>query len=94
MTGKPSVKAYVLKDGDVISSDYLDQYAIHKSQGGSKQINDPFSNAYDGQQGIVAPLYNPEQLAELMELNTYHLSQPRFTNSRSLTHVKKSLKPE
>ncbi|MCH5583940.1 hypothetical protein MK805_03050 [Shimazuella sp. AN120528] len=65
---KPAVKAYVLKSGDVLSTNYLQQYAVKQS----KQIpEDVFGSEY-GETGIIAPLYHPEALAKLMEMNTYH----------------------
>jgi PBSX family phage portal protein len=65
---KPTVKAYVLKNGDVLSTNYLQRYAIKQS----KQIpEDVFGSEY-GEAGIIAPLYHPEALAKLMEMNTYH----------------------
>ncbi|MDQ0418468.1 PBSX family phage portal protein [Croceifilum oryzae] len=66
---KSQVKAYVLKDGEVITNDYLQRYSV-KSM--SKQIpSDVFINEY-GERGVVEPLYNVEALAKLMEMNTYH----------------------
>ena len=68
MTAK--VQAFVLKDGSVIHKSVLDQYAIKTAE--SKQLPpDSFHNAYETFD-VVAPLYNPEALARLMEINTYH----------------------
>ncbi|MED3648630.1 phage portal protein [Halalkalibacterium halodurans] len=63
-------KAYVLQDGTVVSEKYLDQYAI--KNGESKQIpEDHFKDSYQTD-GLVQPLYNPEALAKLLEMNTHH----------------------
>lgn len=59
----------VTKQGRVVSQAVLDQYMI---AGGSKQIPpDRFTSVY-GEMGLVQPLYNPEALAKVMEINTYH----------------------
>lgn len=59
----------VTKQGRVVSQAVLDQYTI---AGGSKQIPpDRFTSVY-GEMGLVQPLYNPEALAKVMEINTYH----------------------
>ncbi|UOQ43362.1 phage portal protein [Halobacillus salinarum] len=65
--------AYVLDDGEVVSQKYMDRYAIKQdSDGGSKKIpSDRFKTAY-GEYGLIQPLYNPEALAELLEMNTHH----------------------
>ena len=60
--------AYVTNKGKVVRQDILEQYAVKSD---SKQIPvDQFSSSYT--QGLVQPLYNPEALANLLELNTYH----------------------
>ncbi|WP_373896373.1 phage portal protein [Virgibacillus sp. CBA3643] len=66
-----NTKAYVLDDGEVISQKYMDKYAT-KTEGESNQIPaDAFLNSYSTG-GLIAPLYNPEALAELLEINTFH----------------------
>lgn len=65
------VRAYVLKDGSVISHDYLQKYAIKQVEGSNKLTGDEFSGQY-GQDGLVEPLHDLGVLAELMETNTYH----------------------
>jgi PBSX family phage portal protein len=70
MADKPTTKAYVLKDGNVIAADYLQRYAVKGAE--SKQIpDDTFSSDY-GPEQIIEPIYNLEALARLMEMNTYH----------------------
>lgn len=66
---KEKVKAFVLKDGQVISDQLLRQYSLKES----KQLkgDDEFSSFYQQNQ-IVQPKYNPKLLADLMERNTYH----------------------
>jgi len=60
--------AYVTKSGRVVRQDILEQYAIKSD---SKQIlADSFQSSYT--QGLVQPLYNPEALARVLEMNTYH----------------------
>ncbi|MFA5542860.1 MAG: phage portal protein [Bacilli bacterium] len=62
---------YVLKTGHTVRGDILEQYSIKGKGDESKQIPDTFSESYSGQ-GLKQPLYNPEALANLLELNTYH----------------------
>ncbi|MGP4041906.1 phage portal protein [Gracilibacillus sp. D59] len=65
-------KAIVLEDGEVISQKYMDQYAIKNKSSESNQIpSDRFLNSYSDDQ-LVTPLYNPEALTQLLELNTHH----------------------
>lgn len=59
---------FVTKQGSFVESDVLGRYTT-KSE--SKQISDRFENQY-GDMGLVEPLYNPESLAQLLEMNTYH----------------------
>lgn len=66
---KEKVKAFVLKDGQVIPDQLLQRYALKES----KQIkgDDEFTSFYQQNQ-IVQPKYDPKLLADLMERNTYH----------------------
>lgn len=66
----PRCFGFVTKRGRFVRSDILEQYAC-KATGESKQIIDTFSVSY-AELGLVQPLYNPEALAGLLELNTYH----------------------
>lgn len=68
---RKQVRAYVLKDGTVISHDYLQKYAVKQQEGSNQLPADSFAGEYDAS-GLVAPLYNLEALAQLMEMNTYH----------------------
>jgi PBSX family phage portal protein len=63
------VKAFVLKDGSVISDQLLRRFSLKES----KQIKggDEFTSFYQQNQ-IVQPKYRPKLLADLMERNTYH----------------------
>lgn len=62
-------KAYILSDGEIVKSDYLDRFAIKQE---SRKIPfDKFKDSYD-QYGLVRPIYNLEMLAQLLEINTYH----------------------
>lgn len=62
--------AFIVKkdDGewDIVKSDVLNRYAI--KEGSSKQIK---NDGWDYEK-FYEPLYNPEQLLELLEINTYH----------------------
>ncbi|MDI6840443.1 MAG: phage portal protein [bacterium] len=61
--------AFVTKNGRVVREDILEQYA---NKSASKQLPaDMFTDSYN-QHGLVQPLYNPEALARILELNTYH----------------------
>lgn len=65
-----TTKAYVLSDGEVVSQSYLEKYALKTE---SKQIaGDKFKGDYS-KDGIIQPLYSLEALAQLMEMNTYHM---------------------
>lgn len=64
-----TTKAYVLEDGEVISSDKMASYALKNES--NKLPSDSFKNGYKGM-GLVEPLYNLEALAQLLEINTYH----------------------
>lgn len=63
------VKAFVLKDGSVVSDQLLQRFSLKES----KQIKggDEFTSFYQQNQ-IVQPKYHPKLLADLMERNTYH----------------------
>lgn len=68
-----TVQAYVTKDGEVLPSSYLEQYAVAKNGPHSQQITeDRFNGAYTVD-GLVEPIYNLEMLAQLLDLSTYHL---------------------
>lgn len=70
--GKVKVsRAFVTNEGEVIPQSVLERY-IKKAEGGeSKQIKDVFDGAY-GDSGLIEPLYSPELLAGMLDLNTYH----------------------
>lgn len=64
---------YVTKTGQVVSRDIMDSYVL-KASGGevSQQVReDRFVSEYS-ERGLIQPLYNPERLAFLPEINTYH----------------------
>lgn len=68
--------AIVTNKGHVIRADILEQYAAKtaNTEDGSKQL-DQFAGMYvgsEGTAGLVQPLYNPEALARVLELNPYH----------------------
>lgn len=67
-----ATKAFVLEDGEVVSQKYLDRYAIKSGNDNSNQLpSDRFSKSYSDND-LVTPLYNPEALTQLLELNTHH----------------------
>lgn len=69
-TAKPF--GYVTKEGRVVRGDVLDQYAYKGAGGESTQIKvDRFAGTYQGE-GLIQPLYNPETLAGIVEINAYH----------------------
>lgn len=74
MSNNSTVDAFVVKADDdqldIIDADILDKYALKTSVGkdGSKQIG---SDGWDYRQ-LLMPLYNPTQLCDLLELNTFH----------------------
>lgn len=62
--------AVVTNKGSLVGSDILNQYAIKEA---SNQLKfDSFQQAY-GEAKLVTPLYNPESLTRLLEMNTYHM---------------------
>jgi len=62
--------AIVTGDNKVVRSDVLAKYAADEA-GQSRQIEDPFTEQY-GTLGLKQPLYNPDTLARLLEMNVYH----------------------
>ena len=75
MSRKPF--AVVTDNGTVVRQDVLDSYAVKQGGSeGSKQITDQFSQLYDTH-GLVQPLYNPEALSMLLEVNTFHMRSCR-----------------
>lgn len=63
---------YVTKDGRVVRKDLLDQYAFKGGNEVSTQIKaDRFMGDYR-EAGLIQPLYNPETLATISEINSYH----------------------
>jgi len=79
----------VTKQGRLVRQDILEQYAM-KSE--SKKLTpDSFSESY-GAMNLVQPLYNPEALARLLELNTYHYRCCR-TKARETAGLGWELKP-
>lgn len=70
--GKPF--GIVTKSGKVIGQDILDQYAIKNTDDSTpsrRMMVDSFNDSYRDN-GLVQPLYNPEALARVLEINTYH----------------------
>ena len=60
----------VTKSGRMIRPDILAQYAVKGE--GSRQLGPDLFHKQYGRWNLVQPLYNPEALARLLELNTYH----------------------
>lgn len=74
MTKREADAFIVTKDDgswDLVGAGVLEKYAIKADMDaeGSKQI---MSDGWDYGNTLLEPLYDPEQLAELLELNTYH----------------------
>lgn len=66
MAAKPF--GIVTKGGSFVSNDILRQYAVKAEP---RKLRDAFNPDY-GAEPLIKPLYNPEQLAKLLEINTYH----------------------
>lgn len=70
--GNPDAFIITKEDGswDIVDNDVLDKYAIKAdvNSEGSKQIK---TDGFD-YNSLHEPLYDPEQLCELLELNTFH----------------------
>lgn len=58
----------VSKTGKFVRQDVLSHYATKDE---SRSLSDRFESVY-ADRGLVPPLYNPEALARLLEINTYH----------------------
>jgi PBSX family phage portal protein len=70
-TGQPEPFMIITNTGRQVPSQILEGYAM-KSEGESHQITeDPFIQEY-GELGLINPLYQPEYLMSLAEVNTYH----------------------
>ena len=83
-------KAYILEDGEVIPESYLERYALKKE---SKQIpEDTFKGSYN-ENDLVEPLYNLEALAQLLEMNTYHMRAVK-TKARDIAGLGWDLVPK
>lgn len=63
--------AYVTKEGRVIRGDVLNQYAFKSGEESQQLKADRFMGAYE-RAGLIQPLYNPETLSGITEVNTYH----------------------
>lgn len=70
---KSKIKAFgvVTKHGKLVRNDILEQYAVKAGEASKQLPLDGFMDSYSGL-GLVQPLYNPEALANIMEINTYH----------------------
>lgn len=58
----------VTKSGTFVHNNVLNQYATKAE---SRKLKDGFGGDYATEK-LITPLYNPESLAKLMEMNTYH----------------------
>jgi PBSX family phage portal protein len=72
---RPATKqpfGYVTQEGRVVRKDIMEQYAFKGAEERSTQIKaDRFMGAYKSS-GLIQPLYNPETLASITEINAYH----------------------
>jgi len=73
MADKAKQYGYVTKRGNFVNTKALESYAtkVGDSDQSRKIPEDTFSTDY-GRSGLVPPLYNPEALARVLEINTYH----------------------
>ena len=85
--------AYVSKAGNVTRADVLDKYAVKESQ----QIKDAMHGFVDpekaGKHSLLEPLYNPNALTRLLEINTYHMRACR-TKARDVAGKGWSITPD
>ena len=64
--------AFATSTGSIATKDIYKQYIIEGETSPTDQLTDDyFAGMYDGK-GLIKPLYNPKQLAGLLEINTYH----------------------
>jgi len=63
--------AVITNTGHVVGKSVLDKFALKSDEQSRAIPSDRFEGAY-GQAGLVQPLYNPETLATLLEVNTWH----------------------
>lgn len=85
-------KAYVMEDGEVLSESYMDKYLLKERDQSNKIPSDTFGQSYAGD-GLVEPLYNPEALAQLLEINTFHYRAVK-TKARDIAGLGWSLIPK
>ena len=62
---------YVTKEGRTVREDVLDQYAVKSEEGSRQMAADRFADHY-GPENVIKPLYNPEAMAGILEINTFH----------------------
>lgn len=65
----------IVTDDDIITSDVYKQYSMKQEDrdtSPTSQLGDDLFTGQYGNRNIVKPLYNPSQLAGLLEINTYH----------------------
>lgn len=91
--GRPVAKVYVTEDGNVVRGSTLAQYAVKGRNDESKQAlpADSYRDQYT-RNGLVEPLYNPEALARLLEINTHHMRASR-TKARDVAGLGYELVP-
>jgi PBSX family phage portal protein len=84
--------AFVTNKGRMVRADVLEQYAVKNTGEQSKQLTgDRFAGNY-GKLGLMEPLYTPEALSNLLELNTYH-ARCCLTKARDVAGLGWDLKP-
>jgi len=81
----------VTKDGRTVKSDILESYAIKEGEITRQIKADQFAGEYSNS-GLMPPLYNPEILAKVLEMNTYHY-RCVYTKARDTAGLGWSLKP-
>lgn len=88
MTNKPF--GFISKTGRVTRAAVLENYAIKSTE--SKQITEEGEGFSYGARGLKEPPYPPRQLAQLLELNTYHYRCVK-TKARESAGLGWSMKP-
>ena len=93
MSDKAKPFGYVTSKRGFVRGDLMDQYAVKdENETVSRRLAvDSFKADY-GKKGLVQPLYNPEALARVLEINTYHYRACR-TKARDIAGLGWVLNP-
>lgn len=81
---------YVTKKGRFVKKDIMEGY-VTKTAESRKLVGDRFQSTYSTA-GLVAPIYSPESLAQVLGVNTYHYRACR-TKARDIAGIGWTLTP-